>query len=105
MRRQNNLEGKKSNNRRSDMSDEYSNPDMLVSTSWVADHNADPKVKIVEVDVDTTAYEKGHIRNAIGWNWQTDLNDRIRRDVIDPRTFAELNRTAGVRPSDTVIFY
>jgi thiosulfate/3-mercaptopyruvate sulfurtransferase len=87
------------------MSDEYSNPDMLVSTSWVAEHNADAKVKIVEVDVDTTAYDKGHIRNAIGWNWQTDLNDRIKRDVIDPRTFAELNRTAGIGADDMVVFY
>ncbi len=87
------------------MSENYSNPEMLVSTDWVAEHTDDPKVKIVEVDVDTAAYDKGHIRNAIGWNWQTDLNDRIRRDVIDPRTFAELNRAAGIHPDDTVIFY
>ena len=50
------------------MSDEYTHPEMLVSTSWVAEHAGDANVKIVEVDVDTTAYEKGHIRNAIGWN-------------------------------------
>jgi thiosulfate/3-mercaptopyruvate sulfurtransferase len=87
------------------MSQDYSHPDMLVSTGWVAEHTNDPKVKIVEVDVDTTAYDKGHVRNAIGWNWQTDLNDRIRRDVIDPRTFAELNRAAGIRADDMVIFY
>ena len=55
--------------------------------------------------MDTTSYDKGHVRNAIGWNWQTDLNDRVRRDVIDPRTFAELNRAAGIRHDDTVIFY
>ena len=91
--------------RRSTMSEEYSHPEMLVSTGWVAEHFNDPKVKIVEVDVDTTAYDKGHVRNAIGWNWQTDLNDRIRRDVVDPRTFAELNRAAGIRADDTVIFY
>jgi thiosulfate/3-mercaptopyruvate sulfurtransferase len=90
---------------RSTMSDEYSHPEMLVSTAWVAEHTNDPKVKIVEVDVDTSAYDKGHVRNAIGWNWQTDLNDRIRRDVIDPRTFAELNRAAGINPDDTIIFY
>src|SRR6202050_943285 len=78
------------------MSDNYANPDVLVSTGWVAEHLNDPKIKIVEVDVDTTSYEKGHLRNAIGWNWQTDLNDRVRRDIIDPRTFAELNRAAGI---------
>jgi thiosulfate/3-mercaptopyruvate sulfurtransferase len=87
------------------MSDQYSNPETLVTTSWVAEHVNDPKVKIVEVDVDTAAYDRGHVRNAIGWNWQTDLNDRVRRDVVDPRTFAELNRAAGIRDDDTVIFY
>jgi thiosulfate/3-mercaptopyruvate sulfurtransferase len=86
------------------MSD-YAHPEMLVTTDWVAQHAGDPNVKIVEVDVDTTSYEKGHIRNAVGWNWQTDLNDRVRRDVIDPRSFAELNRAAGIRPEDTVVFY
>jgi thiosulfate/3-mercaptopyruvate sulfurtransferase len=78
---------------------------MLVSTAWVAEHANDPGVKIVEVDVDTTAYEKGHIRNAIGWNWQTDLNDRIKRDVLDPRHFSELNRAAGIRADDLIIFF
>ena len=87
------------------MGDEYAHPQMLVSTDWVAQHLNDPNVKIVEVDVDTTAYDKGHIRNAIGWNWQTDLNDKIRRDIIDPRTFSELSRAAGIRNDDTVIFY
>ncbi|HLL88071.1 MAG TPA: sulfurtransferase [Tepidisphaeraceae bacterium] len=86
------------------MSD-YAHPDLLVSTQWVADHLSDPTVKLVEVDVDTAAYGKGHVRNAIGWNWQTDLNDRTRRDIVDPRSFAELNRRAGIRPADTVVFY
>ncbi len=83
----------------------YSNPELLVNTGWVAEHLNDPNVKLIEVDVDTTSYDKGHIRNAIGWNWQTDLNDRVRRDIIDPRTFADLNRAAGIRNEDTVIFY
>jgi thiosulfate/3-mercaptopyruvate sulfurtransferase len=87
------------------MSTSYAQPDMLVATSWVSDHISDPAVKLIEVDVDTGSYEKGHIRNAIGWNWQTDLNDRIRRDIIDPRSFAELNRAYGVRPQDKIIFY
>jgi thiosulfate/3-mercaptopyruvate sulfurtransferase len=87
------------------MSTDYANPEMLVSTGWVAEHLGDPGVKIVEVDVDTSSYDKGHVRNAIGWNWQTDLNDRVRRDVVDPRSFAELNRAAGIRPADTVVLY
>jgi thiosulfate/3-mercaptopyruvate sulfurtransferase len=87
------------------MSDNYANPDVLVSTGWVADHLNDPKVKIVEVDVDTASYDKGHVRNAVGWNWQTDLNDHVQRNIIDPRTFAELNRAAGIRNDDVVVFY
>src|SRR5580658_3410838 len=78
---------------------------MLVTTDWVAQHKGDPTVKIVEVDVDTNSYEQGHIRNAVGWNWQTDLNDRVCRDIVDPRSFAELNRAAGIHPTDTIVFY
>ncbi|MGD0541014.1 MAG: rhodanese-like domain-containing protein, partial [Tepidisphaeraceae bacterium] len=87
------------------MSAEYAHPELLVSTAWVVEHIDDPKVKIVEVDVDTASYDEGHIRNAIGWNWRTDLNDRVRRDMVDPRTFAALNRAAGIRRDDTIIFY
>ena len=87
------------------MSTTYAHPESLVSTDWVAEHLNEPKVRIVEVDVDTTSYDKGHIRNAMGWNWQTDLNDRVRRDIIDPRSFAELNRNAGISNDDTVILY
>ena len=83
----------------------YAYPESLVSTAWVVAHLNDPKVKLVEVDVDTNEYAKGHIRNAIGWNWQTDLNDRVRRDIIDPRAFAELNRRAGISNDDTVVLY
>ena len=87
------------------MENTYSHPQSLVSTDWVAQHQNDPKVKLVEVDVDTAAYDKGHLRNATGWNWQTDLNDRVRRDIIDPRSFAELNRNAGISNDDTVVLY
>ena len=87
------------------MSTAYAQPDVLVSTDWVAQHLNDPKVKLIEVDVDTAAYDKGHVPGAIGWNWQTDLNDRVVRDVVDPRAFAELCRRAGIDADDTVVFY
>jgi thiosulfate/3-mercaptopyruvate sulfurtransferase len=86
------------------MSD-YAHPEFLVSTAWATDHLNNPKVKFIEVDVDTTAYDKGHLAGAIGWNWRTDLNDRLRRDIIDAHSFAELNRRFGIHPDDTIVFY
>jgi len=85
---------------------EYAHPEALVSTAWAAEHLNDPKIKIVEVDVEPTkGYDVGHIPGAIGWNWQTDLNDATIRDLIDPRTFAELARRSGISPDDTVLLY
>lgn len=83
----------------------YVHPEVLVDTAWAAEHLRDPSVKFIEVDVDTAAYDKGHLASAIGWNWQTELNDRVRRDITSARDFAELNRAAGIRPSDIVVFY
>src|SRR4026209_2453286 len=83
----------------------YAHPEALVSTDWVQQHLNDPKVKLVEVDVDTTSYDKGHIKSAIGWNWQTELQDRVVRNVVDPRTFAELCRRSGIIKDDTVVLY
>src|SRR5688572_32166231 len=87
------------------MSTNYAQPDALVSIGWVREHLSDPKVKLVEVDVDTTSYDKGHIKGAIGWNWQTQLQDRVTRNVVDPRSFAELCRRAGINNDDTVVLY
>ena len=52
----------------------YANPDVLVETDWLAEHLDDPSIRAIEVDEDTAAYEKGHIKNAVGWNWNTDLH-------------------------------
>jgi len=87
------------------VSTNYANPEALVDTDWVANHAKDANVKVLEVDVDTASYDKGHIAGAIGWNWQLDLQDRVLRDVVDPRTFAELCRRSGIRPDDTVVIY
>src|SRR2546429_4617807 len=51
---------------------EYAHPEVLVDTQWAADHATDPKVKVVEVDVDTSSYDTGHIRGAIGLDWPQD---------------------------------
>src|SRR5215212_12033168 len=85
---------------------DYAHPEALVTTGWVADHLNDPNVKIVEVDVEPDkGYQVGHIKNAIGWNWNTDLCDTTIRDLIDPKAFAALCSNAGIRPDDTVVFY
>ena len=86
------------------MSD-YKHPDVLVSTEWVAAHANDPNIRLVEVDVDTSAYEKGHIKNAVGWNWTTQLNDDVRRDIPSAKQFEELNSAAGISNDNTVILY
>ncbi|MEM9064814.1 MAG: sulfurtransferase [Planctomycetota bacterium] len=84
---------------------DYANPDVLVSTDWVAEHLTDPKVKLVEVDVDTKAYDAGHIPGAVGFNWETQLQDQIRRDIATREQFEQLAGEAGLSPDDTVILY
>ena len=84
---------------------EYKHPEVLVSTDWVAQHTNDPEVRIVEVDVDTSAYEKGHIAGAVGWNWQTQLQDNVRRDLLGQKTIEELLSKSGISNDTTVVLY
>ena len=83
----------------------YAHPEVLVDTEWVAAHGQDPNVRLIEVDVDTTAYELGHIPGAIGFNWQTQLSDRVRRDIATPEEWGKLLSDAGVAPEHTVVLY
>ena len=84
---------------------EYAHPEVLVTTQWVADHQNDPKVRLVEVDVDTAAYDQGHIAGAVGWNWQSQLQDGVRRDLIDKAGIEELLGRCGISNDTTVIVY
>jgi thiosulfate/3-mercaptopyruvate sulfurtransferase len=84
---------------------DYAHPEVLVSTEWVADHLNDASIRLIEVDVDTTAYDSGHVAGAVGWNWQSQLNDAIRRDIPDAKAFAQLMGQAGVTPKTTVVLY
>ena len=86
------------------MSD-YANSEVLVSTAWVTEHSRDAGVRVVEVDVDTTSYAHGHVDGAIGWNWQTELQDPVRRDILDPQGFAALMRRSGITGDTTVVLY
>ena len=83
----------------------YAHPEMLVETDWVKANLGKPNIKLVEVDVDTKAYEAGHIPGAVGFNWQTQLQDQIRRDLISREDFERLVGEAGISPQDTVILY
>jgi thiosulfate/3-mercaptopyruvate sulfurtransferase len=84
---------------------DYARPDLLVDTEWLAGHLDDPAIRVIEVDEDTTAYEKGHISGAVGWNWFVDLHDPLRRDYVDQAGFARLLALAGVGPDTTVVLY
>jgi len=78
---------------------------VLVSTDWVAQHLNDATVRIVEVDVDTAAYDQGHIPNAVGWNWTTELCDTLVRDIIPKDRFEALMARSGISPETTVVLY
>ncbi len=84
---------------------EYANPDALVDTDWLEEHADDPNIRVVEVDEDTTAYDKGHIRGAVGWNWSTDLHTAVGRDYVGKDELSDLLSRAGVGPETTVVLY
>jgi thiosulfate/3-mercaptopyruvate sulfurtransferase len=83
----------------------YKHPEVLVSTEWAANHRNDPTVQLVEVDVDTTAYDQGHISGAVGWNWQTQLQDNVRRDLIQKSDLEELLGKSGIWNDTTILLY
>ena len=77
----------------------------LVSAQWVEDNLDDPDIVLVEVDEDTTAYDKGHIKGAIKLDWTTDLQDQVRRDFVNKEQFEALLSERGVGNDDTVVLY
>ncbi len=83
----------------------YAHPEVLVTTDWVAQHGSDAGIRLVEVDVDTAAYDEGHISGAVGLNWQTQLCDQVRRDILTKEQFEELCQDNGISNDTTVIFY
>jgi thiosulfate/3-mercaptopyruvate sulfurtransferase len=83
----------------------YANPETLVDTAWVEQHGRDPKVRLVEVDVDTGSYDSGHIPDAIAWNWTSQLCDTVRRDVIPKGEFEKLMGESGIGNDTTVVLY
>src|SRR5262245_57766019 len=84
---------------------EYVHSNVLVDTNWVQENIGRPGVKLVEVDVDTKAYDAGHIPGAIGFNWQTQLQDQVRRDIPTKDQLEKLLGEAGISATDTIILY
>ncbi len=82
-----------------------SRSDVLVDADWVQAHLDDPGVVLVEVDEDTTAYDKGHIRGAVKVDWKKDLQDPVKRDFVDRAGFEALLSSRGISNDDTVILY
>ncbi|MBV6756322.1 sulfurtransferase [Rhodococcus opacus] len=82
-----------------------SRSNFLVDADWVVEHGNDPDVVLVEVDEDTTRYEKNHIDGAVRIDWKRDLQDPVRRDFIDLRSFEKLLSERGIANGDTVILY
>ena len=84
---------------------DYAHPDSLVSTEWVASQGSDANVRLVEVDVDTTVYEQGHIAGAVGWNWQSQLQQPVQRDLASKSEIEQLMGGSGIGNGTTVILY
>jgi thiosulfate/3-mercaptopyruvate sulfurtransferase len=83
----------------------YAHPETLVSTNWVAEHASDPNVRVVEVDVDTKAYDEGHIPGALGWAWNSQLCDTVRRDILPKAQLEDLMAASGISNDTTVVIY
>jgi thiosulfate/3-mercaptopyruvate sulfurtransferase len=82
-----------------------SRSDVLVDADWVQDHLGDAGLVLVEVDEDTSAYHKGHLKGAVKVDWKQDLQDPVRRDFVDRAGFEKLLSERGIGNDDTVILY
>ena len=84
---------------------EYANPEVVVSTAWVAEHRTDPTVRLVESDEDILLYDVGHIPGAVKIDWQSELQHQVIRDYVDKEAFGTLVGSKGIRNDHTVVFY
>ncbi len=87
------------------MSDAYSNPDALVSTTWLSDHLNDPGIRVIESNEDVLLYDTGHIPGAVHIDWRSDLQDNTVRDYIAPEAFAQLCSAHGIGRDTVCVFY
>ena len=87
------------------MAERPAHPESIVSTEWVAENLGDANVRLVEVDVDTSAYDQGHIPGAVGWNWSSQLNDQLTRDILTRDQMESLLGESGISNDTTVVLY
>ena len=87
------------------MAEQPAHPESIVSTEWVADNLGSSNVVLVEVDVDTAAYDQGHVPGAVGWNWSTQLNDQLTRDILTREQVESLLGGSGISNDTTVVLY
>ncbi len=83
----------------------YTHPEALVEADWVQAHLNDPHVRLIEVDVDTKAYDQGHISGAVGFNWQKELQDQVVRAPVSKEQLESLLSNAGVTRDTTIVLY
>lgn len=84
---------------------DFAHPEKLVSTDWVASNLDNPNVVLIEVDVDTSAYDEGHPPGAIAWNWTSQLQDQISRDVASRDVVTDLLRGAGANDDSQIVLF
>ncbi len=84
---------------------QYAHPEVIVETDWLAGKLSDPSIRIAEVDVDTAAYDLGHIPGAVGWAWNTQLCDTVQRDILPKNQLEALLSKAGVSAETTIVLY
>jgi thiosulfate/3-mercaptopyruvate sulfurtransferase len=77
---------------------------VLVDPGWLHAHLADPRVRVVEVDVSRAAYDDWHIDGAVLWNVYADLKDADYR-LADTAALERLVARSGIGPESTVVFY
>ena len=87
------------------MTAQYAHPDSLVDTQWVADNLGKAGIVLAEVDVDTSAYDSGHVEGSLGWNWQTDLQNTLTRELLTSDEVADLLGRSGISNDTTIVLY
>jgi thiosulfate/3-mercaptopyruvate sulfurtransferase len=95
----------KANNKKGEIMADYAHPESLVTTDWVSEHGSDANVRLIEVDVDTSAYNAGHIADAVGWNWQSQLQQTLSRDLVSKEGMEQLLGSSGIDNGTTVVLY